>query len=714
MPARAGTWERARYERDADLKSADVAVNYYLVAPTYGVAAEVHKNTLTIKSTSEGEKVLYNGHEPSSAYLSHPSNQINVWYNNGRPTFNDYNAASGAKEATGTGTLTICAVFRWKPNQFFGLVDDPNHKPTPLYIIESSSVSGYEGIRQWDGNAVAYSPKNPYKGTEFTFKNVSHPFEGAQLGRAFTFDSLYQNGAYAAYSGNGSKVTLIETEGKTEVRGPSRTFKGDIELSKAYENHGGWDHHGFASLAFSYQATACRFSLDVNAGGEFNRTLNEPRDKALEAYAGRNWMGRDNTEAPTEFFWGGGAGYAANLSSDLLGALNNPKYEWKVASKAPLTSGHISYGRDTSLWPNEIGNRAILNVPENEFSHTSTPTKSFIHEVSDKSKWEGPETTTTKVKIIGNNAQKSELTAKVKIKWYRDPTTRFRSESKFEIIDLDTGEITPFSPASVSGGVSDEEAQLDAYIAEINATKQETFETGQSLVSLALEGEMMVGSWFVPDATDVLVPVAGHVAGKLYKSVKKLRVLSTVLEKVNKIGGTAAAAVRKKRLAEGKSEKFLIQVVSDVEKEGKLGHLPPGSQYGDEAAEDALKAKKKARFGYCFVADTPVLLSNGMTKAIDQIRAGDLVLSRDENTGDTQAKRVVQTFQHQENATLVLTFSNGESVETTSGHPFYVEGRGFVKAGELGIGTSIVTRAGPQTRKEREESAICHCLQLRG
>jgi len=37
-------------------------------------------------------------------------------------------------------------------------------------------------------------------------------------------------------------------------------------------------------------------------------------------------------------------------------------------------------------------------------------------------------------------------------------------------------------------------------------------------------------------------------------------------------------------------------------------------------------------------------------------------------------------------------------VVTTDEHPFFVEGRGFTAAKELGIGTSIVTRAGPYTK----------------
>jgi hypothetical protein len=35
------------------------------------------------------------------------------------------------------------------------------------------------------------------------------------------------------------------------------------------------------------------------------------------------------------------------------------------------------------------------------------------------------------------------------------------------------------------------------------------------------------------------------------------------------------------------------------------------------------------------------------------------------------------------------------TITTTTEHPFFVKGRGFVRAGSLGIGTQIVTRAGP-------------------
>ncbi len=69
---------------------------------------------------------------------------------------------------------------------------------------------------------------------------------------------------------------------------------------------------------------------------------------------------------------------------------------------------------------------------------------------------------------------------------------------------------------------------------------------------------------------------------------------------------------------------------------------------------------------------------------------------RDPETCKEVAKRVVRTFINEAHGTLLtLRFANGEEVTTTAGHPLYVEGKGFVLAGDLGIGTAIVTRAGP-------------------
>ena len=76
----------------------------------------------------------------------------------------------------------------------------------------------------------------------------------------------------------------------------------------------------------------------------------------------------------------------------------------------------------------------------------------------------------------------------------------------------------------------------------------------------------------------------------------------------------------------------------------------------------------------CFVAGTVVLMADGSSKSIEQIKKGDLVLSRDEKSGEVSTKKVEEISKRQapDSTTLVLSFSDGEKIETTSEHPFYV------------------------------------------
>ena len=69
--------------------------------------------------------------------------------------------------------------------------------------------------------------------------------------------------------------------------------------------------------------------------------------------------------------------------------------------------------------------------------------------------------------------------------------------------------------------------------------------------------------------------------------------------------------------------------------------------------------------------------------------------AKDESTGEIALKPIAQTFERVAPSTLALTFSNGETIETTAEHPFYVQDRGFMPAGLVALGNSIVTRAGP-------------------
>lgn len=133
---------------------------------------------------------------------------------------------------------------------------------------------------------------------------------------------------------------------------------------------------------------------------------------------------------------------------------------------------------------------------------------------------------------------------------------------------------------------------------------------------------------------------------------------------------------------------------------GRVGEAMGGDiteGVGEALARDLGEVAKEG----CFVAGTPVTMADGSSKPIEQVKEGEEVLSRDEATGKTSTKRVEKTFRRTADETLVLHFENGSIVEATTEHPFYVEGKGFVAAKALSVGTCIVTRAGPPAKLAR-------------
>jgi hypothetical protein len=72
------------------------------------------------------------------------------------------------------------------------------------------------------------------------------------------------------------------------------------------------------------------------------------------------------------------------------------------------------------------------------------------------------------------------------------------------------------------------------------------------------------------------------------------------------------------------------------------------------------------------------------------VKAGERVLSRDEKTGEVSYRQVVRTFQS-EVQELVTVKAGKETIKTTTNHPFWVAGKGWVAAKELAKGERLVT-----------------------
>ncbi|MDR2493463.1 MAG: HINT domain-containing protein, partial [Coriobacteriales bacterium] len=94
----------------------------------------------------------------------------------------------------------------------------------------------------------------------------------------------------------------------------------------------------------------------------------------------------------------------------------------------------------------------------------------------------------------------------------------------------------------------------------------------------------------------------------------------------------------------------------------------------------------------CFVAGTMVHTATGLV-AIESIKAGDRVTATNPDTFEVAEMAVVEAYVR-EVTTLVQLSVGGELVSTTADHPFFVEGRGFVAAGELQAGDVLVSASG--------------------
>ena len=147
-------------------------------------------------------------------------------------------------------------------------------------------------------------------------------------------------------------------------------------------------------------------------------------------------------------------------------------------------------------------------------------------------------------------------------------------------------------------------------------------------------------------------------AAKVVKSVKKVKKAKVVAKKVRKV----AKATYKK----GKSS------AKKAAKKTYRGYL---------------KAKCKITKKGCFVEGTLVLTEDGLVP-IEDIEVGDYVWAENPDTGDITLKEVLDTFEKQVDTIVTITI-DGEKIQTTEAHLFYVEGTGWIPASMLQEGDTL-------------------------
>ena len=85
----------------------------------------------------------------------------------------------------------------------------------------------------------------------------------------------------------------------------------------------------------------------------------------------------------------------------------------------------------------------------------------------------------------------------------------------------------------------------------------------------------------------------------------------------------------------------------------------------------------------CFVAGTEITLANGDVKNIEDVVVDEEVLTYNEVSGEQEIGVVGKLKHHEVTSVIRLTLDNETIIITTHEHPFFVEDKGWVKAGEL-------------------------------
>lgn len=133
------------------------------------------------------------------------------------------------------------------------------------------------------------------------------------------------------------------------------------------------------------------------------------------------------------------------------------------------------------------------------------------------------------------------------------------------------------------------------------------------------------------------------------------------------------------------TSRFSRTAAAEGEEASSFGRESVGEESSDGIGLDSTCSSS-------FAAGTMVQTQKSL-KPIEQIRLGDKVLATDEKTGKTGYYPVVAEFSRLA-ADAVLVITDDQLLETTAKHPFYVRGKGWVKATDLQSGDELITRTG--------------------
>ena len=159
---------------------------------------------------------------------------------------------------------------------------------------------------------------------------------------------------------------------------------------------------------------------------------------------------------------------------------------------------------------------------------------------------------------------------------------------------------------------------------------------------------------------------SGYKAYKAVKYTKKARNVYKKTKRVVKVKAKPKATVVAKKQVKSKAK------VSKAKKSTRV------------VKKQTKSVSKRAA---CFTAGTKIHTKDGF-KAIETIKAGDYVWSENPETHEKALKKVKKIFVREKDSVVRLSI-NGEVIETTNEHPFYVENHGWTNASDLKVGDKV-------------------------
>ena len=126
-------------------------------------------------------------------------------------------------------------------------------------------------------------------------------------------------------------------------------------------------------------------------------------------------------------------------------------------------------------------------------------------------------------------------------------------------------------------------------------------------------------------------------------------------------------------------------------------YTPLGSQItylNGKLSGSIISGSNQSVVGNCFIAGTQITIANSnytiygvwTTKNIEDIEVGEAIVTYNENTQELEPGLVGDLQIREVESIIRLTFDNGNVINTTSEHPFYVEGKNWVTANNLVVG----------------------------